>query len=193
MFCGKCGTKNDDHAAFCINCGEKLNNGKLPKNTSVSQTNASPANSRNKKVGIIAIVVVLVIIIGILSLVGVGKNRYVGYYILDTGNGFDSVYALCINKDGTAIYSSNKMNWKCSIGYTEKDENCVALYFNQHYNPEAYVEKYCPLYVTLSEDGQRMYLSSDNPNWITDTFDVVDKDTYELFVQEHNLIISLEK
>ena len=27
MYCGNCGTQNDDHAMFCQNCGAKLERG----------------------------------------------------------------------------------------------------------------------------------------------------------------------
>lgn len=144
--------------------------------------NVVEAILKNKKRSIAVIVLLIIVILGIRACGG-GAD-YDGYYIM---NG-DKHYALCISKDGTAVYSSDRMNWRCSIGYMEELEECAALYFNKHYNPEAYVEKYCPLYVTLSEDGKRMYLSSDNSNWNTDIFEVVDKKTYEAFVEEHKLI-----
>ena len=43
MFCGKCGTKNDDNAKFCENCGDLLENS-LPKNAKESLTNNSNNN-----------------------------------------------------------------------------------------------------------------------------------------------------
>lgn len=60
MFCGKCGTENNDNAAFCSNCGAKL------KQSSPASTAASPlsaSNNKNRKIGIIAAAAALVVII----------------------------------------------------------------------------------------------------------------------------------
>lgn len=59
MFCGKCGTKNEDNAEFCRNCGSKLKN---------STTITMPIqDDKNRKVGMIAVAVaaVLIILLGI--------------------------------------------------------------------------------------------------------------------------------
>lgn len=60
MYCGKCGAKNDDHVAFCSNCGAKLNNDSAPPTVTLS----TPAqNKQNRKVGIIAVAVVAVAVV----------------------------------------------------------------------------------------------------------------------------------
>ncbi len=143
---------------------------------------------KNKKI-VILVAMAIVLIFIILCFRSCGKkNSYVGYYTME---GFYSC-ALCVNKDGTVTYSSNQMNWRCSTGYMEKEKDYAALYFNKHKNPEAYIEEYCPLFMTLSDDGKRMYLSSDNPDWATDTYDVVEKEDYDAFVEEHELITTLD-
>lgn len=142
---------------------------------------------KNKKMILVVGAVIVVILLLCCLFLG-KKDRYEGYYIMEGR----PVYALCVNKDGTVTYSSNKMNWACSTGYIEIGEDRAALYFDRHLNPEAYVERFCPLYMTLSEDGKRMYLSSDNSDWYTDTFDVVDKEEYETFAEEYGLTISID-
>lgn len=143
---------------------------------------------KNKKI-IILIVLAIVLLFIILCFRSCGKkNSYAGYYIVEKNH----AYALCINKDGTVIYSSDQKNWKCSTGYMEKGKDYAALYFNRHKDPKTDIENFCPLFVTLSNDGKRMYLSSDNPDWATDTFDVVDKEDYKAFVEEHELITTLD-
>lgn len=59
MFCGKCGTKNEDNAEFCRNCGAKLKNSTI--------TTMSTQDDKNRKVGMIAVAIaaVAIIILGI--------------------------------------------------------------------------------------------------------------------------------
>ena len=52
MFCGKCGTKNEDNAEFCRNCGSKLKNSTI--------TTMSTQDDKNRKVGMIAVAIVAV-------------------------------------------------------------------------------------------------------------------------------------
>ncbi len=60
MFCGKCGTKNDDDAMFCAECGAKINEGQVSEsNTTV----AAAPNNKNRKVGMIAVAVIVAIVI----------------------------------------------------------------------------------------------------------------------------------
>ena len=37
MFCGNCGTKNEDHAMFCQNCGARLDGGGVNQNLNQNQ------------------------------------------------------------------------------------------------------------------------------------------------------------
>ena len=60
MFCGKCGAKNEDHVAFCANCGAKLNGA----NSTSTVTLSTPSqNHQNRRVGIIAVAVVAVAVV----------------------------------------------------------------------------------------------------------------------------------
>lgn len=58
MFCGKCGMKNMDDAAFCSGCGEKLN-------VDSTHDNGKPEN-QNRKVGMIAVAVAAVVMIALI-------------------------------------------------------------------------------------------------------------------------------
>lgn len=75
MFCGKCGTKNDDNATFCVKCGEKLSNNQSAKSNSIIQLNSKASTSaKNKKVGIVSVLIFAVLlIIAVFSLLG-GRN-----------------------------------------------------------------------------------------------------------------------
>lgn len=67
MFCGKCGTKNEDNAEFCRNCGSKLKN---------STTITIPTqDDKNRKIGMIAVAVAAVVII-ILGIFLFGGRSY---------------------------------------------------------------------------------------------------------------------
>lgn len=60
MFCGKCGAKNEDHVAFCANCGAKLNGA---SSTSTVTLSTPSQNHQNRRVGIIAVAVVAVAVV----------------------------------------------------------------------------------------------------------------------------------
>ena len=82
MFCGKCGTQNPDTAAFCKNCGTRLNGQAKPAATKTTKTAVKvpsqpkrpvPKQSpqQNKKVGLIAAIVIAVMVfIGVFALFG---------------------------------------------------------------------------------------------------------------------------
>lgn len=80
MFCGKCGAKNADDAAFCSGCGAKLNEGQVIQD---STPVVATSNDKNRKVGVIAVgviaVVVIVLIVAIFG--GRGYKATVDKYI----------------------------------------------------------------------------------------------------------------
>lgn len=89
MFCGKCGTRNDDNADFCCNCGARLDKpvtagapfagapmsgapmAGAPRVTVPGAAAAAGPNGKNRNIGIIAVagaaVVVVVILIVVLA------------------------------------------------------------------------------------------------------------------------------
>lgn len=60
MFCGKCGTKNEDNVEFCTNCGARLSKAASKRAPTVS---AASQNDKNRKVGMIAVAVVAVLVV----------------------------------------------------------------------------------------------------------------------------------
>lgn len=99
MFCGKCGAKNPDEAAFCSACGAKLNEGQKVVGGEAAPVEQMPVeqtpvteekNSKNKKVGIIAVAVIAIAAIaGIFALFGgkgyeaVAEDFVEAYYTAD--------------------------------------------------------------------------------------------------------------
>lgn len=62
MYCGKCGTENDDNSSFCRECGAPLTRPAYPQNaTSAMRPISVKENQRNRKIGIIAVGIVAVI------------------------------------------------------------------------------------------------------------------------------------
>lgn len=62
MFCGKCGTKNDEGTNFCVNCGAKLNREASAPQKPVAAPAVS-SDARNRKVGMIAVAVAVVVVL----------------------------------------------------------------------------------------------------------------------------------
>lgn len=54
MYCGKCGTKNDDNAKFCVKCGEKIHSTEAP---------AASGKNHHRLIGIIAVILVAAIVL----------------------------------------------------------------------------------------------------------------------------------
>lgn len=64
MFCRKCGTKNDDNAKFCVNCGERFISSQPVNREPVMQANPSGSvKVRNRKVGKQAVVIVAILVV----------------------------------------------------------------------------------------------------------------------------------
>lgn len=80
MFCGKCGTKNDDNVEFCTNCGAKLNRA-APRRTRAMS--AASQNDKNRKVGMIAVAVaaVIVVILGVFLFGGRGYKATIEKFV----------------------------------------------------------------------------------------------------------------
>lgn len=78
MFCGKCGTKNDDNTKFCTNCGAKLNEKVFVPQKPV-MTPRDGGDAKNSKVGMIAVavIVVAVVLVGFLLFGGRSANATV--------------------------------------------------------------------------------------------------------------------
>ena len=82
MFCGKCGAKLNDGAAFCTNCGASQG----PTMAQPVTANAAPevtANNKNRKIGIIAVAVAIALLISLCCAVfgGRGYKATVNKYI----------------------------------------------------------------------------------------------------------------
>ena len=60
MFCGKCGTKNDDSAVFCAECGARFENAQ-PATPEVPSSTKPGFTLNNRNIGIIAVAAVAVI------------------------------------------------------------------------------------------------------------------------------------
>ena len=111
-----------------------------------------------------------------------------GYYTMtvdaQVGMGHDH-YAIEINGSDvvyhTDRYGSDGHSIKGNIEYG--DDGTANIYIPD-INLCSYT-KFCPLHVELSDDGKRMYLSSDNSDWNTDTYDVVSKADFDDFVEEN--------
>lgn len=63
MYCGKCGTKNEDGAAFCKECGEQLT-GAAPQ----AAASALEKETHYRKIGIAAVAVIAVVIVAVFFL-----------------------------------------------------------------------------------------------------------------------------
>lgn len=77
MFCGKCGAKVADNAAFCGMCGARLNAAPVtaaapvPPAAPAPKAPVDPAGKRNRAVGIIAVAVAAVLVLALVITAGV--------------------------------------------------------------------------------------------------------------------------
>ena len=106
---------------------------------------------------------------------GCGKKSLDGFYVFDREDpSYDYTYQYFLEIDGDTVYYHCNENgsdtWHLK-GYSEKTEDGVDIYID-------FFSKYTPLHAKLSDDGSRLYLSSDNQKWKTDTYTKVSKDEY---------------
>lgn len=130
------------------------------------------------------ITLIMVAVIAAATLCACGGKSCNGYYTMTNPSG--TKYALCI--DGkTAIYLCGRGDaWPVYEGNVEKADEGVDLYFPDQGGRGGYMElyDYSPLHVKISDDGTRLYLSSDSNDWSTDTYDKVSKSDYETFIED---------
>lgn len=102
-----------------------------------------------------------------------------GYYVFAPTSVGSGTYALEIH-GGTAIMHHSHAGSKTVEGNVEITDEGADLYFEA--SRELVLQtlsKYNPFHVRISNDGERMYFSSDSENWITDTYEVVSKKEFE--------------
>ena len=149
MYCGECGTKNENGAAFCESCGAKLENNS-PVNNKPKKANMS----KNTKIVILVITILVATVIGLVVLFNnltnpknVAKD-YIAAVVLQDGNKLyeylnvekDTTFAskkifteiLKAEKSSTDIdnykitdvsYSSSKLQATVNFKYTTKGSN----------------------------------------------------------------------
>lgn len=120
---------------------------------------------------------------------GSKASDYTGYYTLRLK---DYNIALQINKNGDVTYMHERDG--SHRGTLEMDEDSALIYLNAAYSAKGETNssyaKFCPLRLTLTGGGKQGFLSSDHSNWSPDSFEVVDKKTFEEFidVESKNLV-----
>lgn len=143
---------------------------------------------KNKHIACFVMMLLAVMLIGC---GGSEEEKLDGYYTMYSSSG--KAYGLVIDGD-TAIYETNRNNYPSYVtGNIESAEEGIDIYFESVswlYNSEP--SDYNPLHAKLSDDGTRLYLSSDSGNWITDTYLKVSKSAYETF-RKDNFPYNLDK
>lgn len=138
------------------------------------------------KKGILKKALVLVIM-GVLLLSGCGsKNEgkeVDGYWLCTSAkNGEAAIYIIIddshaeyyTNWDDNGVHPENYRNYQ---GTVEKTEEGADVYISEF-------AKFSPLHVKKSEDGSKLFMTSDNDNWPTLVFDQTDKETYEADIDD---------
>lgn len=75
MFCGKCGTKNEEDAVICVACGEQINDSGEAGSEAANLVNSLvTANHKNKKIGMLAVAGVVILVFVIATSLFGGKN-----------------------------------------------------------------------------------------------------------------------
>ena len=120
---------------------------------------------------------------------GCGGKKVDGYYYCEK-QGNTGLLKLYVKIDGSsAELYSNKVygqidvgNWCMFHANAEKTEDGKDLYFLGN------LAKYSPVHSKMSENGENMYLSSDDSGFATDTYTKINKKTFEDAVNDMNII-----
>jgi len=159
---------------------------------------------RNKNRRISALLLTLLFVMISLCACGAKGSKvkdYAGYYIYEAPNSSNVKFCYCainISKDGNTTlrarqYDMNHWNFPrtgVTSGSLSIDED-KALFYNTSF--EGTDEKinwsnYFPLIFSLLNDGDILYVDSDADGWSADSYTKVDKDEYDSFCAEHELI-----
>ena len=111
MFCGKCGTQNEEGVMFCANCGEPLSS--ETQTEQVAPTPKKPAMS-NKTIGMIAVGVaaaIVVIIIASILLGGSGAKAVAEKFVKATAKPDFGAMIDLLHDDVAEEYKENMLEW----------------------------------------------------------------------------------
>lgn len=169
MYCKKCGKQIEDGAAFCPKCGTPTQ-----ANASALKEEKGRKTTGRKQIAIGAAAAVAVIVLMVVIFSG-KKDGYSGYYTCVTAMNY---YAIQIDGDKITGYGSGTLPYH--EGYLSTAENCAYANFN-----DADWSRYNSFTITLSDNGGKMFFSSESPQWSTDIYDAVSKSEYEAFLREH--------
>ncbi|MCM1220292.1 MAG: zinc-ribbon domain-containing protein [Lachnospiraceae bacterium] len=169
MYCKKCGNQIDEGAAFCKKCGSPVKETVGKKETKEGAKTMSRKWMAVAGAGIIAVATLLIIFFP------GKKDKYSGYYTCIVNGNY---YAIQIDGDEIIGYSSMKPSYH--NGYISTGENCIYTYFS-----DARWQQYSPFTITLSDNGEKMYFSSEDARWTTDIYDAVSKSEFEDFFQKY--------
>ncbi|MBQ6735093.1 MAG: hypothetical protein IJR00_09315 [Lachnospiraceae bacterium] len=166
------------------------------------KTTRTLRNLRKRTVALLALLCALLAVT--LSGCGGGSKgkEYVGYYtyLWDDFKWSDqyshNYIGLQIFPDGTAVYMS-ELNGS-HRGTLEIEDGEAHIYLTKAYDrggesASSYAQ-YCPLTLKLTDGGKSALLSSAHPDWMTDSFDVVDEQTFVEFINKasYNKIVSYD-
>lgn len=169
MYCKKCGNQIEKGAAFCSKCGTPIQ----------EDTGVPKGEMARKTIGrkqLVAGAVAAMAVIALIAVIFSGKKGgYSGYYTCITDRNY---YAIQIDGDRITGYGSGTLPYH--EGYISTAENCAyANFIDKDWS------RYSPFTITLSDNGEKMFFSSENDRWSTDTYDAVSKSEYEAFLQEY--------
>lgn len=123
------------------------------------------------------IVICLMTLMLTAALAGCGSKGVDGYYIYEKQQG--QIYALEISGDTAALYYSVAGGHTIEASVDKTDEG-ADLYFGE--SPSTFLNEwndFNPMHVKISDDGKRMYLTSDSSGWSALTFEVVSKKEFD--------------
>ena len=126
-YCSNCGTKVEENARFCGNCGHPLTGGKVedvaePINIDLDHEHANKAKAKNSGL-IMFMVLVVIALIALFAFKGTngGGNSLVGTWTLQSVNG------------STDFYKVGKTITLNSSGKLYDNDNILAYFINDEY------------------------------------------------------------
>ncbi len=121
-------------------------------------------------------IICLVTLMLAITLTGCGSKSVDGYYICGK-------YALEIHGDTATLHYAPAGNSVIEASVEKTDEG-ADLYFGESHSVLLNdMNDYNPMHVKISDNGEKMYLSSDSSGWSADTYDVVSKSEFDEFVK----------